>query len=214
VVLCVDEKSGVEALDRTQPLLPMTFNKTKKSTHDYVQHGTTNLFEALDVATGQVATQCYPRRGSGEFLAFIKTVAARYAGRELHVVIDNFATHFTPDVQAWLATNPNITVHRTAVGASWLNHIEVWLGIITHQAIRRGTFSSVRQLVSGIKNYTANWNADPKPFTWTADADTILSKTTNRRSRTQPAASTSHGRRSMSPKHRAHDAASGSATSG
>lgn len=176
VVLCVDEKSGVQALDRTQPLLPMTFDKTEKRTHDYVRHGTTNLFGALDVATGQVATECYPRRGSEEFLTFMKTVAARYAGRELHVVVDNLGTHFTPDVRAWLAVNPNITFHRTPVGASWLNQIEIWFGIITRQAIRRGTFSSVKQLITSIKNYTANWNNDPKPFTWTADVDTILSK--------------------------------------
>ena len=175
-VLCVDEKSGVQALDRTQPLLPMTFDKTEKRTHDYVRHGTVNLFGALDVATGEVTGECYPRRGSEEFLAFMKTVAAKYVDRELHVVVDSLGTHFTAEVRDWLVDNPDITLHRTLVGASWMNQIEIWFGLITRQAIRRGTFSSVKQLVTTIKNYIANWNADCKPFAWTADADTILAK--------------------------------------
>lgn len=176
VVLCVDEKSGVQALDRTQPLLLMTFDKTEKRTHDYVRHGTINLFGALDVATGEVAGECYQRRGSEEFLAFMRTVAAKYANREIHVVVDDLGTHFTTTVQEWLASNPNITFHRASAGASWINQIEIWFGLITRQAIRHGTFSSVKQLVTTIKNYITNWNADCKPFTWTADADTILAK--------------------------------------
>jgi hypothetical protein len=176
VVLCVDEKSGVQALDRTQPLLPVTFDKTEKRTNDYVRHGTVNLFGALDVATGKVTGECYPRRGSEEFLAFMKTVAAQYADREVHVVVDNLGTHFTPEVRDWLANNPNITFHRTPVGASWINQIEIWFGLITRQAIRRGTFSSVKQLIATIHNYITNWNASCRPFTWTADADTILAK--------------------------------------
>lgn len=176
VVLCVDEKSGVQALDRTQPLLPMTFGKTEKRTHDYVRHGTINLFGALDVFTGEVVGECYPRRGSDEFLAFMKSVATKYVDRELHVVVDNLGTHFTPEVRHWLAEHPSITFHRTPVGASWLNQIEIWFGLITRQAIRRGTFSSVKQLVTTIKNYIANWNTDCKPFTWTADANTIIAK--------------------------------------
>jgi hypothetical protein len=118
VVLCVDEKSGVQALDRTQPLLPMTFDKTEKRTRDYVRHGTINLFGALDVATGEVTDECYPRRGSKEFLSFMKTVAAKYVDRELHVAVDNLGTHFTAEVRDWLADNPNITLHRTPVGAT------------------------------------------------------------------------------------------------
>jgi transposase len=176
VVLCVDEKSGVQALDRTQPLLPMTFDRTEKRTHDYVRHGTVNLFGALDVATGKVTGECYPRRGSEEFLAFMKTIAAQYVDCEVHVVVDNLGTHFTAEVRDWLADNPNITFHRTPVGASWINQIEIWFGLITRQAIRRGTFSSVKQLITTIENYIANWNADCKPFSWTADADTILAK--------------------------------------
>jgi hypothetical protein len=116
------------------------------------------------------------RRGSEEFLEFMKTVAAQYADREIHVVVDNLGTHFTLDVRDWLAANPNITFHRSPVGASWINQIEIWFGLITRQAIRRGTSSSVKQLITTIKNYIANWNANCKSFTWTANADTILAK--------------------------------------
>jgi transposase len=118
----------------------------------------------LDVATGEVTGEYYPRRGSEEFLAFMKTVAAKYVDRELHVVVNNLGTHFTTEVRDWLADNPNITLHRTPVGASWMNQIEIWFGLITRQAIRRRTFSSVKQLVITIKNYITNWNADCKPF--------------------------------------------------
>lgn len=176
VVLCVDEKAGVQALDRTQPLLPLTFDKTEKRTHDYVHHGTTNLFGALDVATGGIIGKCYQHRGSEEFLRFMQTVTATYADRELHVVVDNLGTHCTPDVRSWLADNSKITFHRTPVGASWLNQIEIWFGLITRQAIRRGTFNSLQQFVTTIKNYIDTWNTDCKPFTWTADANTILAK--------------------------------------
>ena len=176
VVLCVDEKSGIQALDRTQPLLPMTFDKTEKRTHDYVRHGTVNLFAAFNVMTGDVTGECHPKRGSEEFLAFMRKVAEQYADREVHVVIDNLSTHFTPEVQAWLVDNPNITFHRTPVGASWLNQVETWFGLITRQAIRRGTFSSVKQLIKAITNYITNWNAACKPFAWTATADEILAK--------------------------------------
>jgi DDE superfamily endonuclease len=172
----VDEKSGVQALDRTQPLLPLTFDKTEKRTHDYVRHGTVNLFGALEVATGKVTGECYPRRGSEKFLAFMKTVAAQYVDREVHVVVDNLGTHFAAEVRDWLAANPNITFHRTPVGASWINQIEIWFGLITRQAIRRGTFSSIRQLITTIENYITNWNANCKPFAWTANADAILAK--------------------------------------
>jgi hypothetical protein len=161
---CVDEKSGVQALDRTQPLLPMTFDKTEKRTHDYVRHGTANLVGALEVATGEVTGECYPRRGSAEFLSFMKTVAAKYIDRELHVVVDSLGAHFTAEVRNWLADNPKITLHRTPVGASWMKKIEIWFGLITRQTIHRGAFSSVKQLVTMIKNYIANWNADCKPL--------------------------------------------------
>jgi hypothetical protein len=163
VVLCVDEKSGVQALDRTQPLLPLTFDKTEKRTHYYVRHGTVTLFGALDVATGKVTGKCYPRRGSEEFLTFMKTVAAQYADREVHVVVGNLGTHFTLGVRDWLAANPNITFHRTPVEASWINQIEIWFGLITRQAIRRGTFSSVNNSSLRSRTTSPTVNRSPGP---------------------------------------------------
>jgi transposase len=176
VVLCVDEKTQVQALDRTQPLLPIDFDRTEKRTHDYRRHGTTNLFAALEVGTGQVTARCFPKRRGEEFLAFMKHLAAAYPDRELHVVVDNLSTHTTDDVHAWLARHPRITFHFTPTGSSWLNMVETWFGIITRQAIRRGTFTSVRVLIRAIEDYVAAWNSDAKPFTWTATADEILAK--------------------------------------
>jgi transposase len=176
VVLSVDEKSQIQALDRTQPLLPLDFGVTEKRTHDYTRHGVTNLFAALDVATGQITGECAPRRGSAEFLAFLRKVIKPYAGKQIHVVLDNLSTHDTPEVRAWLEANPNVTFHFTPIGSSWLNQIEIWFGIITKQAIRRGTFTSVNALVLRIRDYITHWNASAKPFTWTATADEILAK--------------------------------------
>ena len=176
VVLSYDEKTQVQALDRTQPLLPVDFGMTEKRTHDYQRHGTTNLFAALNTATGEVIADCHPRRTGPDFLAFIKKAVKPHAGKEIHVVLDNLSTHDTPDVQAWLAANPNITFHFTPVGSSWMNQIETWSGIITKQAIRRGTFTSVNELIHRIRTYVEHWNADAKPFAWTATADEILAK--------------------------------------
>jgi transposase len=130
-------------LDRTQPLLPIDFGLTEKRTHDYKRHGTTNLFAALDTATGEVVADCYPRRAGADFLTFIRKAVKPHAGKDIHVVLDNLSTHDTPAVKAWLARNPNVTFHFTPVGSSWINQIETWFGIITKQAIRRGTFTSV-----------------------------------------------------------------------
>lgn len=176
VVLSVDEKTQVQALDRTQPLLPIEFGLTEKRTHDYKRHGTTNLFAALNVATGQVVTDCHPQRSGAEFLAFIKKAVKPHAGKQIHVVLDNLSTHNTPQVKAWLARNPNIAFHFTPVGSSWINQIETWFGIITKQAIRRGTFTSVNALVRRIRDYVEHWNSDAAPFVWTATADDILAK--------------------------------------
>lgn len=176
VVLSFDEKTQIQALDRTQPLLPVDFGLTEKRTHDYRRHGTTNLFAALDVGTGQVLADCLPRRTGVEFLTFIKKAVKPHAGKEIHVVLDNLSTHDTPDVNAWLTRNPNVTFHFTPVGSSWMNQIETWFGIITKQAIRRGTFTSVNALIARIRDYVAHWNADAAPFTWTATADEILAK--------------------------------------
>jgi len=176
VVLSVDEKTQVQALDRTQPLLPITFDATEKRTHDYVRHGTTNLFAALNVGTGEVFGECRPVRDGEAFLAFLKKAVKPHAGKEIHVVLDNLSIHTTPNVKDWLEKNPSIHLHFTPVGASWINQIETWFGIITRQSIRRGTFSSVKVLVKQIRDYIAHWNSNAKPFAWTATADEILGK--------------------------------------
>lgn len=176
VVLSIDEKTQVQALDRTQPMLPMNFGKTEKRTPDYQRNGTTNLFAALDTATGQVLGRCFGRRRTKEFLTFMDEVVVGYDGREVHVVLDNLSTHSGSDVEKWLGKHPNVTFHFTSTGSSWLNQVEIWLGIITKQAIRRGTFRSVRRLITTINNYIDNWNRDTKPFTWTATADDIITK--------------------------------------
>ncbi|TDD33696.1 IS630 family transposase [Saccharopolyspora elongata] len=176
VVLCVDEKTQVQALDRTQPVLPIAFSATEKRTHDYVRHGTTNLFAALNVDTGEVYGECKPTRNGADFLAFLKQAVKPHQGKDIHVVLDNLSTHTTPEVQAWLEKNPRVKFHFTPKGSSWINQIENWFSIITRQSIRRGTFSSVKVLISRIRDYIQHWNTDPKPFTWTATADEILAK--------------------------------------
>jgi transposase len=176
VVLSVDEKTQVQALDRTQPVLPMAFAVSEKRTHDYVRHGTTNLFAALNVHTGEVIGECKPTRNGDDFLAFLKKAVKPHAGREIHVVLDNLSTHSTPDVKEWLGKNPHVHFHFTPVGSSWINQIETWFGIITRQSIRRGTFSSVNVLIKQIRDYVNSWNENAKPFKWTATADEILAK--------------------------------------
>ena len=178
VVLSVDEKTQVQALDRTQPLLPMDFSATEKRTHDYVRHGTTNLFAALNTGNGQVIGKCFPRRRTAEFVRFLDHVAARYRNQELHVIVDNLSTHSGDDIDTWLATHPRVHLHYTPTGSSWINQVETWFGIITRQAIRRGTFGSVRQLIAHIDNYIEHWNSDAAPFRWTATADEIIEKVT------------------------------------
>jgi transposase len=176
VVLSIDEKTQIQALDRTQPLLPIDFGVTEKRTHDYKRHGVTNLFAALQVGTGEVVGECRPRRTGEDFLAFLKKAVAPHAGKEIHVVLDNLSTHTTPEVTSWLAKNPHVSFHFTPVGSSWINQIEIWFGILTRQSIRRGTFTSVNVLIKQIRDYIECWNADAKPFAWTATADEILAK--------------------------------------
>jgi transposase len=176
VVLSVDEKTQIQALDRTQPLLPVDFGRTEKRTHDYRRHGTTNLFAALNTATGKVTADCYPRRTGEDFLRFLRKAVRPHRGREVHVVLDNLSTHDTPEVRAWLERNPNVTFHFTPIGSSWLNQIEIWFGIITRQSIRRGTFASVTALITRIRDYIGHWNANAKPFVWTATTDEILAR--------------------------------------
>jgi transposase len=174
VVVCVDEKSQVQALDRTAPILPLRPGLPEKATHDYVRHGTTTLFAALEIATGKVTDACYPRHRHEEFLKFLKKVARAYPRVELHVVCDNYATHKHPDVRAWLANNPRITLHFTPTSGSWLNMVEIFFGIITRQAIRRGTFTSVKDLITAIGTFIDGWNDRCQPFTWTKTADELL----------------------------------------
>jgi transposase len=157
-------------------MLPIEFEASEKRTHDYVRHGTTNLFAALNVGTGEVFGQCTPSRDGEYFLAFLKKAVKPYADKEVHVVLDNLSTHTTPEVMAWLERNPNVSFHFTPVGSSWLNQIETWFGILTRQSIRRGTFTSVKVLIKQIRDYIAHWNANPKPFAWTATAEEILAK--------------------------------------
>ncbi len=176
VVLCVDEKSQIQALDRTQKMLPMQPGRVERASHDYVRHGTTTLFAALEIATGKVTAACRPRHRHQEFLRFLKQVAAAYPDRELHLVMDNYAAHKKVEVRDWLARKPSIHVHFTPTSASWMNLVEVWFGIIERQAIHRGSFGSVRDLNAKIRTFITGWNDRCHPFVWTKTADQILAK--------------------------------------
>lgn len=179
VVLSVDEKSGTQALDRTQPVLPMTPGQAERGTHDYVRHGTTSLFAALDVATGKVIGQCHRRHRHQEFVKFLDEIDATVPHEEgvtVHLVLDNYATHKTPAVKRWLARHPRFVVHFTPTSGSWLNQVERFFAQITEKRIRRGVFKTVKALEEAIEAYLAEHNANPKPFRWTATADLILRK--------------------------------------
>jgi transposase len=177
VVLCVDEKSQIQALERTQPMLPMGLGYVEGVTHDYERHGTTTLFAALDIANGDVIAQCKPRHRHQEYLSFLKLVEQGVPAKlDIHLVVDNYATHKHPNVKRWLAVHERWHVHYTPTYGSWLNQVEVWFNLITQRAIRRGTFKSVKELVAKIEEYTRNYNRHSKPFIWTATADSILEK--------------------------------------
>src|SRR4051812_31707925 len=176
VVLCVDEKSQIQALDRTAPILPLRPWLPESRSHDYVRHGTTTLFAALEGATGRVTDACFDRHRHQEFLRFLRQVAKAYPRVPLHVVADNYAAHKHPTVKAWLARNPRVTMHFTPTSGSWMNLVEVFFGIITRQAIRRGTFTSVADLERAIGTYIDAWNERCEPFHWVKDDDTILAK--------------------------------------
>jgi transposase len=177
VVLCVDEKTQVQALNRTQPMLPMGLGYVEGVTHDYIRHGTTTLFAALDVANGEVITQCKARHRHQEFLSFLRHIDANVPrDLDVHLIVDNYATHKHAKVKAWLAKRPRYHIHYTPTYASWLNQVERWFGIITQQAIRRGSFSSVKQLVKKIDHFVERYNANASPFAWTATAESILAK--------------------------------------
>jgi transposase len=177
LVLCVDEKSQVQALERTQPVLPMGLGYVEGVTHDYYRHGTTTLFAALDILDGAVITQCKPRHRHQEFLSFLRHLDASIpAGLEVHLIADNYGTHKHPRVKAWLARHRRYHLHYTPTYSSWLNQVERWFGLITQQAIRRGSFRNVRELVQKIDAYVTNYNLHRRPFVWTATADSILGK--------------------------------------
>lgn len=177
MVLCVDEKSQTQALERTQPLLPLGLGYVEGVTHGYIRHGTTTLFAALDVATGEVLTQCKRRHRHQEFLGFLGHIDANVpADLDIHLVVDNYATHKHPKVKRWLAARPRYHLHFTPTYSSWLNQVEIWFNIITQKAIRRGSFSSVGQLVDKIRSFTDAYNPTAEPFMWTATADSILQK--------------------------------------
>jgi transposase len=175
LVLCVDEKSQIQALDRTQPLLPMRPGQAERRSHDYKRHGTTSLFAALDVKTGRVIGACHRRHRSVEFRKFLDTIEqAVPSSLEVHLVLDNYGTHKTASIRSWLAKRPRFHVHFTPTSASWINLVERWFAALTEKQIRRGIHRSVHQLEAAIKNYLALTNASPRPFIWTKTADEIL----------------------------------------
>ena len=177
LVLCVDEKSQVQALERTQPVLPMGLGYVEGVTHDYCRHGTTTLFAALNVLDGSVITQCKPRHRHQEFLSFLNHLDHNVPeDLEVHLIADNYATHKHPRVKAWLAHRPRYHMHYTPTCASWLNQVERWFGLITQRAIRRGSFRSVSDLIRKIDSFVTHYNASSKPFIWTATADSVFDK--------------------------------------
>ena len=175
VVLCVDEKSQIQALDRTQPILPMAPGLPERRTHDYMRHGTTTLFAALDVATGKVIGQLHRRHRAAEFLKFLAVLDQSIpANTHVHVVMDNYGTHKTSAVKRWFARHPRFHPHFTPTSASWINQVERWFAEITRKQIRRGTHRSTRELEKAIRDYLATYNQNPRPFVWTKSADQIL----------------------------------------
>ena len=181
VVLSVDEKTQIQALSRTQPLLPMRPGLPEQRTHDYRRNGLTSLYAAFNVRSGQVVGVCHRRHTAVEFLDFLKLLHRRYRGHQLHVILDNSSTHTTPAIRAWLETHPQVQFHFTPTGASWLNLVEVWFSILTRKSVRRGSFESVRALVTHIQRYIDTWNDHPKPFVWTKKPADLIKKIERRR---------------------------------
>ena len=185
LVLCVDEKSQIQALDRSQPLLPMRPGQIERRTHDYVRHGTTSLFAALNTKTGEVLAQCHKRHRSVEFRRFLDTIdQAVPADLDVHLILDNYQTHKTPLIRNWLAKRPRYHLHFTPTSASWLNLVERWFAALTEKQIRRGVHRSTRELEAAIERFVEATNDDPKPFVWTKTADQILDSIARFRIRT------------------------------
>jgi transposase len=205
VVLCVDEKSQIQALDRTQPGLPLKPGRCGTYTHDYLRHGTTTLFAALQVVEGRVIGQCYSRHRHDEFLKFLRHLDAEFPGNiALHLILDNYGTHKHPRVLRWLARHPRFVLHFIPTSSSWLNLIERWFAELTEKAVRRGAFHSVRDLQRAIDSFLNAWNANPKPFVWTAQVNRILDKIARCRQRLEQgqADRLQPKRRAMNPAHR------------
>lgn len=175
VVVSLDEKTQIQALDRTQPLLPLRPGIPARQTHDYKRNGLTSLYAAMEIATGRVLGECRPRHTGEDFLQFLRRVARCYRG-ELHIILDNSSTHSTPAVERWLTENPRVHFHFTPKGASWINLVEAWFSILTRKSIRRGSFLNVRALIRHIQHYIEHWNEDPTPFVWTQQPEVIIRK--------------------------------------
>jgi transposase len=176
LVLCVDEKTQIQALDRTQPILPLRPGLPEGRTHDYRRHGTTSLYAALDIATGQVLAECHPRHRAAEFLAFCRRIVREHPAGQLHIVLDNSSTHSTPEVRRWLARHRRVHFHFTPKGASWMNLVESWFSILTRQQVRRGSYASVPELIASIERFVAGYNERAAPFVWTKPAVDVLAK--------------------------------------
>ena len=187
VVLCVDEKGQIQALNRTQPSLPMKPGRAGTMTHDYKRNGTTTLFAALNILTGMPLFSCMPRHRNGEFLKFLRLIDRSIEkGKQIHVICDNHGTHNHPNVRAWVAKHPRVSLHFIPTSSSWLSLVERWFRELTDKRIRRGSFTSVTELIAGIEDYIAHHNADPKAYKWTKTAEEIIEKV--RRGRVVPQA--------------------------
>ena len=180
VVLSVDEKTQIQALNRTQPILPLRPGLPARQTHDYQRNGLTSLYAALEVHSGGVIGDCRPRHTGADFLQFLNLLARQYRRTDLHVILDNSSTHKTPDVKAWLEAHPRVHFHFTPTGASWLNMVEAWFSILTRKSVRRGSFDSVKALVKHIRKYIEHWNNHPVPFIWTREPADIIKKALRR----------------------------------
>jgi transposase len=176
VVLCLDEKTQIQALNRIQPMLPLREGLPERQTHDYKRNGVVSLFAALELASGRVVGECREHHTGTDFLQFMKRVSGSFRKRDVHVVLDNSSIHSTPEVKAWLEAHPRFHFHFTPKGASWMNLVEAWFSVLTRKSIRRGSFDSVRQLTRHINHYIAHWNDDPTPFVWTKEPNEIIRK--------------------------------------
>jgi transposase len=180
VVLSVDEKTQIQALNRTQPVLPLRPGLPARQTHDYRRNGLTSLYAALEVASGKVVGECSERHTSADFLRFLTGLSRRYRNRELHVILDNSSTHKTPEVRAWQERHPHVHLHFTPTGASWLNMVEAWFSILTRKSIRRGSFDTVSALITHIRRYIDRWTDNPTPFVWTKEPAHLIKKALRR----------------------------------